>query len=739
MTKALILKITLEHRRPLTWRRLAVPADLTYAELHQVIQAAFGWDNYHLYGFYPAWNRNLTYEDLSLDNDTGATDAATAPILPDLKKGTVQYTYDFGESWDHRIQLEATREMTGMLPICLAGRGGGFYEDGLGVREEEFDVDAVNNDLADSLLTDSEMLDTVQTQLKNVVTQDLTTQLALFERSSQRTELSEVPSTAISAYVHIFVMVMQDLPLNQWTKNKLEKGLDQLFTQLADDEDSRHLMAIILGDFLQVMAAHGNLAPNMTPEKIEDLMGQVIMENGLMPEDNLDLDAMNRAEDAMWNVLDDYYEAKVDRFAHSEAYRRLDQVVPNDVEDLLMDFVAAVYRKTSKLINVWHPQDVKAVMASHYAQQEGLSAQEVQTLPEIIIAFVNDLQVHDDLSAKVAENIIKAVQQNSATLVSQNQNQANELDDGNSGSHHVMQIVDNNYGHWIQPFLQSTNWAEVHFNDHVAAVNLILSFVANMFDAYETLIEDWHPVELSHMMLDYYPNNMLISDAEAQALPKLVVAFVEFLHAQKQLNAKPTKRIVKTMQNNASLMAKLCADPTMWDEGKKLVMQMQAAGVDIDDAAARLAFLEDQQGVSKQTFPPVPFADDLKHVEEYENRHWRQGTATRVHNDASKYVWEATSNLDAQHLVVDFADTIYAKYLLTPLNWREDIVSAAWTQFQDWLDRAQCDALASGLIKYLQFLGDATSMPDTRASRLRAVIDKAPGRTKKVVPFKPRG
>lgn len=598
MNKALILKITLERRRPLTWRRLAVPADLTYAELHQVIQAAFGWDNYHLYAFYPAWNRSLTYEDLSLDDGSGATDAATAQILPDLKKGTVQYTYDFGESWDHRIQLEATREMTGMLPICLAGRGGGFYEDGLGVREEEFDVDAVNNALADSLLTDSEMLDTVQTQLKNVVTQDLTTQLALFERSSQRSELSEVPSTAISAYVHIFVMVMQDLPLNKWTKNKLEKGFTQLVTQLADDEDSQHLMAIILGDFLQVMAAHGKLAPSMTPEKIEDLMGQVIMENGLMPDDDFD---------------------------------------DHDLTD-----------------------------------------------------------------------------------------------------HHVMQIVDNNYGHWIQPFLQSANWADLHFDDHVAAVNLILSFVANMFDAYETLIEDWHPVELSNMMLNYYPNNMLISDAEAQALPKLVVAFVEFLHAQKQLNAKATKRIVKTMQNNAALMVKMCADPTMWDEGKKLVMQMQAAGVDIDDAAARLAFLEDQQGVSTRTFPAVPFADDLKHVEEYENRHWRQGTATRVHNDASKYVWEATSNLDAQHLVVDFADTIYAKYLLTPLNWREDIVSAVWTQYQGRLDRAQCDALASGLSKYLQFLGDATSMPDTRASRLSAVIDKAPGRTKKVVPFKPR-
>ncbi|WP_407894435.1 plasmid pRiA4b ORF-3 family protein [Lacticaseibacillus sp. N501-2] len=601
MTKALILKITLEHRRPLTWRRLAVPADLTYTELHQVIQAAFGWDNYHLYAFYPAWNRSLTYEDLSLDDGSGATDAATAQILPDLKKGTVQYTYDFGESWDHRIQLEATREMTGMLPICLAGRGGGFYEDGLGVREEEFDVDAVNNDLADSLLTDSEMLDTVQTQLKNVVTQDLTTQLALFERSSQRAEMSDVPSNAISVYVHTLVMVMQDLPLKKWTKTKLEKGLDQLFTQLADDdEDSQHLMAIIIGDFLQVMAAHSELAPSMTPEKVEDLMGQVIMENGLMPDD--------------------------------------------------------------------------------------------------------------------------------------------DFDDQDSTYHHVMQIVDNNYGHWIQPFLQSTNWTDLHFDDHISAVNLILSFVANMFDSYETLIEDWHPVELSHMMLDYYPNSMLISDAEAQALPKLVVAFVEFLHTQKQLNAKPTKRIVKTIQNNASLMAKRCADPDMWGEGKKLGMQMQTAGVDTDDPAAMYTYLEGQlHGVSSQGVPPVPFADDLKHVETCENRHWRQGTATRVHNDAEKFAWAATQNFDVQRLVVDFADTVYAKYLLTPMNWREDIVSAVWTQHLDKLHRAQCDALASGLIKYLQVLGDATSMSKTQASRLSAIIDKAPGQTKKVVPFKPRG
>lgn len=45
------LKITLEDVRPAIWRRVLVPEDTTLVGLHRVIQAAMGWEDYHLWHF----------------------------------------------------------------------------------------------------------------------------------------------------------------------------------------------------------------------------------------------------------------------------------------------------------------------------------------------------------------------------------------------------------------------------------------------------------------------------------------------------------------------------------------------------------------------------------------------------------------------------------------------------------------------------------------------------------------
>lgn len=46
------LKIVLEHTEPAIWRRVEVPADITLKDLHDVIQAAMGWENAHLFLFH---------------------------------------------------------------------------------------------------------------------------------------------------------------------------------------------------------------------------------------------------------------------------------------------------------------------------------------------------------------------------------------------------------------------------------------------------------------------------------------------------------------------------------------------------------------------------------------------------------------------------------------------------------------------------------------------------------------
>lgn len=581
MTKALILKVTLEHRKPLTWRRLAVPVDLNYVELHKVIQSAFGWENAHLYGFYPAWQQGLSYEDLSLDPDANAKDAAETQIWPDLIKGTVKYTYDFGESWDHQIKLEQNQNLESMLPTCLAGHGAGFYEDGLGVRAGQFDRDAVNHDLITALMPDEELVSATKKQLDAVVTQDLTQQLALFENSPQRADMTEVPSGVLKVYLRIFVLIMDDLPLKQWTKPKLAQGLKTLIKQLSDDADSQRSMMIIVGDFLHVMAEHRELAPKLTPNQIDELMGQVILEQGLMPDADWDVDEdddFNQAEEAMWDQLDAYYNTKIDRFRTSAAYQQLNRELPGDLENLLMDFFAAMYRVTHKLLNAWQSEDIQQVMTDHYAQREAMEDNEVALLPRLISEFIKDLQAHHDLAAKVASNFLKAIQQNSATLIAQSkvfdgevsaewddyfdQDDDDDYDDMHDDDQEdaMWSTLIAHYSPMLGRFYASAQFRLLNIGTGSEVDDMLLDFFAAMYRETGKFVDQWQPAQVKQVLTHDYPDSVSLNRTGAEIFPKVVAAFLQTLKGNRDLTQAKADALINAVKASASTLLAQASD-----------------------------------------------------------------------------------------------------------------------------------------------------------------------------------
>ncbi|MCB5281892.1 MULTISPECIES: plasmid pRiA4b ORF-3 family protein [unclassified Arthrobacter] len=132
------LKVMLNGSKPPIWRRVLVPSGMPLPQLHQVIQALFGWLDYHLHHFQTAGFRGPTYAPVDPDGEDdfygeSPLDEATVTVgelLPAVGSG-MTYTYDFGDNWVHAVKVEKVlpADGGGQLPRCTAGRGAAPAED----------------------------------------------------------------------------------------------------------------------------------------------------------------------------------------------------------------------------------------------------------------------------------------------------------------------------------------------------------------------------------------------------------------------------------------------------------------------------------------------------------------------------------------------------------------------------------------------------------------------------------
>lgn len=144
------IKITLLDTSPPIWRRLLVPADLTLPQLHNVLQAAMGWENCHLHEFLVGKQRFGTPDPEDRLMGIEPVDSERTVRLSDVlgRVGAkARYTYDFGDSWEHGIVLEKRlpADLNLTYPVCTGGKGACPPEDCGGIPGFYDLLDAIND------------------------------------------------------------------------------------------------------------------------------------------------------------------------------------------------------------------------------------------------------------------------------------------------------------------------------------------------------------------------------------------------------------------------------------------------------------------------------------------------------------------------------------------------------------------------------------------------------------------
>jgi hypothetical protein len=122
-------KITLEGIQPPIWRRIQVPENYTFWDLHVAITDAMGWLDCHLHEFEVVNRYTGTTDTIGLP-DPDAEDWDTLPdwhiavgMYLTLEHPACSYLYDFGDGWQHTVTLEEIlpRKRGVRYPRCVAG------------------------------------------------------------------------------------------------------------------------------------------------------------------------------------------------------------------------------------------------------------------------------------------------------------------------------------------------------------------------------------------------------------------------------------------------------------------------------------------------------------------------------------------------------------------------------------------------------------------------------------------
>jgi len=133
----IMIKLNLDRNK--VWRRVITPVDITFKQLHFILQAVFGWKSYHMYDFniFDEAGKCIinvisefeeVYEPrqdcpMRLDSEVKFSEYAK----PQYK---IAYCYDYGDNWEHEITIRGTNtDYDKTCPVYSMGEGNAPPED----------------------------------------------------------------------------------------------------------------------------------------------------------------------------------------------------------------------------------------------------------------------------------------------------------------------------------------------------------------------------------------------------------------------------------------------------------------------------------------------------------------------------------------------------------------------------------------------------------------------------------
>jgi Plasmid pRiA4b ORF-3-like protein len=117
------VRITLaDVESPDVWRKVLIPAAYPLNRVHAVIQAAMGWEGYHLHAFRVG---DVGYAPRDPSDELGYLDETKFRLADLAAADRIEYEYDFGDGWEHELVIEARTVAAedGVYPACVAGGG----------------------------------------------------------------------------------------------------------------------------------------------------------------------------------------------------------------------------------------------------------------------------------------------------------------------------------------------------------------------------------------------------------------------------------------------------------------------------------------------------------------------------------------------------------------------------------------------------------------------------------------